>query len=58
MDMGKIDNGYLVAKSFKTGAESAAKFIEENHNKKIDLILRDELPINLPPTEDELKKYY
>ncbi|MDM5036142.1 ATP-binding protein [Bacillus cereus] len=58
MDMGKIDNGYLVAKSFKTGAESAAKFIEENHDKKIELVLREELPINLPPTEEELKEYY
>lgn len=36
MDMGNFEKGYLVAKSFKTGAESAANFINKNHNKTID----------------------
>lgn len=58
MDMGGFDKGYLVAKSFKTGAESAANFINKNHNKTIELIERSEFPINMPPTEEELQKYY
>ncbi len=58
MDMGNFDKGYLVAKSFKTGAESAAKFINENHQKTIELILRNEFNINNEPTEEELKEYY
>lgn len=58
MDMGNFNKGYLVAKSFKTGAESAANFINENHNKTIELIKRDEFPINNPPTEEELKEYF
>lgn len=58
MDMGNFEKGYLVAKSFRTGAESAATFINKNHNKVIELIQRDEFPINNPPTEEELQKYY
>lgn len=58
MDMGNFNKGYLVAKSFKTGAESAANFINENHNKTIELIKRDEFPINNPPTDEELKEYF
>lgn len=58
MDMGNFEKGYLVAKSFRTGAESAAAFINKNHNKVIELIERDEFPINNPPTEEELQKYY
>lgn len=58
MDMGNFDKGYLLAKSFKTGAESAANFIKKNHDKVIELITRDEFPINNPPTEEEIKEYY
>ncbi|NFE96384.1 ATP-binding protein [Clostridium botulinum] len=58
MDMGGFDKGYLVAKSFKTGAQSAAQFIETNHNKKIELIHRSEFPINDPPTDKEVELYY
>ena len=58
MDMGNFDKGYLLAKSFKTGAESAAQFINKNHNRTIELVESEEFNINNPPTEDELKKYY
>lgn len=58
MDMGNYDKGYLVAKYFKTGALSAAEFIEKTHNKKIELIERKELPINDPPTEKETEAFY
>ena len=58
MDMGRFENGYLVAKSFKTGAESAVKFINENHDKNITLIERNELPINDPPNDKEIEEYY
>lgn len=58
MDMGNFEKGYLVAKSFKTGAESAANFINKNHNKTIELIERNEFPINNPPTDEEVEKYY
>lgn len=58
MDMGNFDTGYLVARSFKTGAQSAAEFVERTHNKKIELIERKELPINDPPNDKELDTYY
>ncbi|MCR3758920.1 ATP-binding protein [Clostridium felsineum] len=58
MDMGGFDVGYLVAKSFKTGAKSAAEFIQENHNKKIQLIERYEFPINDVPNDKEIELYY
>ncbi|MBP2032729.1 hypothetical protein J2Z42_001403 [Clostridium algifaecis] len=58
MDMGGFDKGYLIAKSFKTGAQSAAEFIERTHNKKIELIERKEFPINDPPNDKELEEYY
>lgn len=57
MDMGNFETGYLVANNFKTGAEAAANFIKTKHKKTIMLIKREELPINHPITEEELKKY-
>lgn len=58
MDMGKFETGYLVAKSFKTGAESAVNYINENHDKNIVLIERQEFPINDPPNDKEIEEYY
>lgn len=58
MDMGSFEKGYLIAKSFKTGAQSATEFIERTHNKKIELIERGELPINDPPNDKEIEVYY
>lgn len=58
MDMGEISIGYLVAKSFKTGAKSAAEFINSKYDKTIELIEREEFPINHPPTEQEIVDYY
>ena len=58
MDMGNFKKGYLVAKSFKTGAQSAANFINSNHDKTIELIERKEFPINNQPTDEEIKEYY
>lgn len=58
MDMGNFNKGYLVAKSFKTGAQAAADFINKNHDKVIELYERAEFNINQPPTEEEIEKYY
>lgn len=58
MDIGKIKKGYLVAKDFTTGAQVAAKFVNENHNKEIVLTRRDQFPINHPPTDQERADYY
>ena len=58
MDMGNFKNGYLVAKSFKTGAKVAVDFINSNHEKNINLVERKYFPINEQPSDDELKNYY
>lgn len=58
MDMGGIKKGYLVAKSFTTGAQSAADFIQKNHSKDILIVKLDELPILKAPDAEERKKYF
>ena len=58
MDIGKIDKGFLVAKSFTTGADVASKKIKEKHNKEITLALREKFPINHHPNEQERDEYY
>jgi hypothetical protein len=58
MDMGGIDKGYLVAKSFSTGAPSAADFIKQNHSKEILIVKLEELPILKAPDSEERKKYF
>ena len=58
MDMGNFKNGYLVAKSFKTGAKAAVDFINNNHDKTINLVERKYFPINEQPSDEELKNYY
>ncbi|WP_083600070.1 ATP-binding protein [Exiguobacterium sp. AT1b] len=58
MDMGNINKGYLVARSFSTGAQSAADFIKKNHLKEIILVKLDEFPILYAPDADERKKYF
>lgn len=58
MDVGGYDKGFLVAKDFTSGAKFAAKFIKENHNKKIVLSPRSEYPINHPANAEEREAYY
>lgn len=58
MDMGNFKDGYLVAEEFRTGAKTAAEFINANHDKKIELIPMDEFPIGDPPSREEIEKYY
>lgn len=58
MDMGNFKKGYLVADEFRTGAKTAAEFINANHDKKIKLIPMSEFPIGNPPSIDEIEKYY
>jgi len=58
MDMGDIDKGFLVAASFATGAQVAARFIEEKQHKKIVIAKLTDFPINHPPSEQERADYY
>ncbi|WP_170972300.1 ATP-binding protein [Bacillus yapensis] len=58
LDMGNIESGYLVAKSYTTGAETAVDFIKKNHSKEIILVPIDEFPINGPANSEERKKYF
>lgn len=58
MDMGNFNKGYLVAKSFSTGAQSAADHIKKNHKRQIDLIELESLPVLGPMTKDERETYY
>lgn len=57
MDIGGIDQGYLVADGLSTGASEAIKHIEDNHGKSIEFIDRDNLAINHSMTQDEFEKY-
>jgi len=58
MDIGNIDKGFLVAKSFTTGADVASKKIKEKHDKEITLALREKFPINHQPNDQERDEYY
>ena len=57
MDMGDLNKGFLVADSYSSGAEEAAKFIEKKHKKEIKLIKKEQFPINHPLSDEETKKY-
>jgi hypothetical protein len=58
MDIGNLDRGFLVAKSFTPGAKVAADYITKKHNKSIALAPRELFPINHPPTPQERQDYY
>ncbi|MGD0471526.1 MAG: ATP-binding protein [Terriglobales bacterium] len=58
MDIGDINKGYLVAKTFTPGASVAVKAIKEKHNKEIVAAPRDQFPINHQPTAQEREDYY
>ncbi len=58
MDVGKIQKGYLVAKSFTTGAKVARDFIQKRHKKLFELAELNKFPINHPPSEQERADYY
>jgi hypothetical protein len=57
LDMGNIERGVLVAKSFSTGCESAAQHITETHGKKIKLEKLEKFPITSPMTDAEREIY-
>jgi hypothetical protein len=57
LDMGNLEKGVLVAKSFSTGCESAAEHISRTHAKKIRLEPLDKFPIGGPMTETEREIY-
>jgi len=57
LDMGEFKGGYLVAKSFSTGAEAAAEHIGKHHKKKITLANLDGFPINHPMSDKEREQY-
>ncbi len=58
MDMGNIENGFLIAPSFKTGAEAARNFIKDRHKKQIIFAPTTEFPITDSPSREEMKRYY
>lgn len=58
MDLGNLQKGYLIAKSYTPGAEIAVKAIKEKHHKEIVLSPRDKFPINHPPSTQEREDYY
>lgn len=58
MDIGGYPKGFLVAKSFTTGARIAQQKIKELHNKDITLATLDKFPINSHPTDKEREDYY
>ncbi len=58
MDMGDIENGYILGKDISTGGEEAINFINEKHRKNIKFVSLDEFNIVGPPDMEELDKYY
>ena len=58
LDVGKIKKGYLVAKTFTTGADVARKHIVETHGKEIVFSTLSKFPVNHPPSEAERDEYY
>lgn len=58
LDMGEIEQGYLVAPNFATGAQEAVDFISKKHKKRITLVPMSDYPINHQPTDEDLKNYY
>lgn len=58
MDVGNIAKGYLLAKSFSTGANEAVKHIKTKHQKEIILDKLENFPIIHSATADERETYY
>lgn len=58
LDMGGFEKGYLVAKSFSTGAVSAQAHILAKHKKEIVLTRLDEYPVLHPMTDKERGDYF
>jgi len=58
MDVGNFDKGFLVAKSFTTGAQTAIDHIKNKHGKVIQRSTIDQFPIGHPPTLTEREEYY
>jgi hypothetical protein len=58
MDIGKIEKGFLVAKSFSPGAQIAAKAVADKHAKTLVLAERAQFPINHQPSAQEREDYY
>jgi histidine kinase/DNA gyrase B/HSP90-like ATPase len=58
MDVGKFDKGFLIAKSFTTGAKTAADHVKSKHQKEIKLSTIDQFPIAHQPTTAEREEYY
>lgn len=57
MDMGNVDNGFLLAPDKKPGCQPAIDHINKSHNKNITFVPLDEFPITHSPTEEEIEKY-
>lgn len=58
LDIGRLQKGFLLAKSFSPGAKVAAEAIKQNHGRDIQLVERSQFPINQPPTTHERENYY
>lgn len=58
MDIGDFKKGFLVAKSFSTGATVASEFVKTKHGKEIVLSELHQFPINHQPSEQERQDYY
>lgn len=58
MDVGNFDKGFLVAKSFTTGAQTAADHVKAKHGKEIKLSTIEQFPIGHQPTTAEREDYY
>ena len=53
MDVGEIDNGFLVAKSFNSRSSLQPRYIEKKHGKLIKLSKLEDYGINHPATLEE-----
>jgi hypothetical protein len=58
MDVGNFEKGFLVAKGFTTGAQTAADHVLSKHGKTIRLSKVDQFPIGHQPTDTEREEYY
>jgi anti-sigma regulatory factor (Ser/Thr protein kinase) len=58
MDVGNFEKGFLVAKSFTTGAKTAADYVKTKHGKLIKLSKIDQFPIGHQPSDIEREEYY
>lgn len=58
MDVGEFIKGFLVAKSFTTGAKVAADHVKSKHGKEITLTTIEKFPIGHQPSTAEREEYY